>query len=73
MLLHIKMNEIYYQTKCKAMSTIELTKDLINDFGILNGAKYFSSRMFQNHLAFIPAEKYINFFKWYYSDWFVEI
>ena len=55
------------------MSTIELTKDLINDFGILNGAKYFSSRMFQNHLAFIPAEKYINFFKWYYSDWFVEI
>ena len=50
------------------MSTKGLTKDLINDFSVLNGRKYFSSRMFQNHLVFIPAEKYINFFKCYYSD-----
>ena len=29
---------------------------MINKFGILNGAKYFSSGRFQNYLVFIPAK-----------------
>ena len=41
------------------MSTKGLTKDLINKFNVLNGAKYFSRRIFQNYLLFIPAKKYI--------------
>ena len=40
----------------------ELTKDLINKFSILNGAKYFSLRIFENYLAFIPTKKYIKYF-----------
>ena len=32
-----------------------LTKDLINEYNIVNGAKYFSSGIFQNYLGFIPA------------------
>ena len=43
----------------KAMSTKELTKDLINKFSIINAAKYFSSGIFQNCLMFTPAKKYI--------------
>ena len=35
---------------------------MINKFSILNGAKYFSSGMFQNHLVFIPAKKDIKYF-----------
>ena len=38
-----------------------LTKPLINIFSILNGAKYFSSEIFQNCLASIPAKKYIKY------------
>ena len=34
-----------------------LTKDLINKFSILNGAKYFSSGIFQNYLVFTSAKK----------------
>ena len=34
---------------------------MINKFGILNGAKYFSPGLCQNYLAFIPAKKYIKF------------
>ena len=41
-------------------STIGLTKDLINKFSILNGAKYFSSVIFQNYLVFIPAKNILN-------------
>ena len=41
----------------KAISTKILTKDLINKFSILNGAKHFPSGIFQNYLAFIPAKK----------------
>ena len=48
--------------KVKAVSTKELTKDLINNFSILNGAKYISSEIFQNYLVFIPANKYIKYF-----------
>ena len=40
----------------------ELTKDLINNISILNGAKYFSSGIFQNYLAFITAKKCIKYF-----------
>ena len=35
---------------------------MINKFGILNGAKYFSSGIFQNYLVFIPVKKYIKYF-----------
>ena len=48
----------------KAISTKELTIDLINKFSILNvnGAKYFYSGIFQNYIAFIRAKKYIKYF-----------
>ena len=51
-----------YQKKLKAISTKGLTKYLINKFSILNGAKYFSSGIFQNYLVFIPTKKYIKYF-----------
>ena len=35
---------------------------MIDKFSILNGAKYFSSGIFQNYLVFIPAKKYIKYF-----------
>ena len=35
---------------------------MINKFSIYNGSKYFSSGMFQNYLAEIPAKKYIKYF-----------
>ena len=35
---------------------------MINKFSILNGAKYFSSGIFQNYLVFLPAKKYIKYF-----------
>ena len=37
---------------------------MINKFSILNGAKYFSLRIFQNYLVFIPAKIYIKYFSW---------
>ena len=56
-------NEINELTKnVLAISIGGLTKDLINKFSILNGEKYFSSRIFQNYLVFIPAKKYIKYF-----------
>ena len=56
-------NELIKQwKKGKAISTKVLTKDLINKFSILNGEKYFSSGIFQNHLVFISAKKYIKSF-----------
>ena len=48
--------------KVKAISATGLTKDLVNKFSTLNRAKYFSSGIFQNYLAFIPAKKYIEYF-----------
>ena len=51
-----------YQKKAKAISTKCLKKYLINKFSILNGAKYFSSRIFQNYLVFIPTKQYIKYF-----------
>ena len=55
-----KLNEL--SQKVQAASTKRLTKDLINKFGILNEAKYFSSGIFQNYLVFIPAKRYIKYF-----------
>ena len=46
-----------YQKNLKAISTKGLTKDLINKFSIINGAKYFSLGIFQKNLAFIPDKK----------------
>ena len=54
-----ELNEL--SEKVKVISTNELTKDLINKFSILNGAKYFSSRIFKNYLVFTPAKKYIKY------------
>ena len=36
-----------------------LTKDLINRYRILNGAKIFSSAVLQNYLVFLSANKNI--------------
>ena len=55
-----ELNEL--SKKVKAISTKGLTKDLINKFSILNGAKYFSSGIFQNCLVFIPAKKKVKYF-----------
>ena len=41
-----------YQKKLKQNQQ----KDLINKFSILDGAKYFCSKKFQNYLLFIPAK-----------------
>ena len=35
---------------------------MINKFSILNGAKYFSSGIFQNYLVSMPAKKHIKYF-----------
>ena len=48
--------------KVEAISTKGLTKHLINGLKILDGAKYFSSVIFQNYLVFIPAKNYIKYF-----------
>ena len=55
-----KLNEL--SKNVKAISTQKLTKDLINKFSILNGAKYFCLGIFQNYLVFIPAKKCIKCF-----------
>ena len=53
-------NELHeLSKKVKAISTNELTKDLIDKFSILNGVKYFSLGIFLNYLVFIPVKKYI--------------
>ena len=53
-------NELF--KKVKVISTKGFTKDLINIFSSLKGAKYFSSGIFENYLVFIPAKKYIKHF-----------
>ena len=50
-----------YQKTVKAISTKGLTKDLINKFSILNGAKYFSLGIFLNYLVFTEAKNYIKY------------
>ena len=48
--------------KVKAISTKELTKDLIKKFSILNGSKYFYSGILQNYFVFISAKKRVKCF-----------
>ena len=60
MLHHIKIELNELSNKVKAISTTGLTKDSINKFSILNGAKYFSSGIFQNYLVFIPDKNTVN-------------
>ena len=55
-----ELNEL--SKKVKKISTKGLTKDLIDKFSILNGAKYFSLGVFENYLVFIPDKKYIKHF-----------
>ena len=55
-----ELNEL--SKKVKTVSTKGLTKDLINKFSILNGAKYFSLGLFQNYLVFTSAKIYIKYF-----------
>ena len=47
--------------KVKAISTNELTKDVINKYSLFNGANYFC-RILQNYFTFIPSKKYIKYF-----------
>ena len=58
LLVENELNEL--SKKVEAISTKGLTKDLINEFNILNGTKYFSSGIFQNYLVFIPAKSTLN-------------
>ena len=51
-----------YPNKLKQYQQRALTKDMINKFSILHGAKYFSLGIFQNYLVFIPTKKYIKYF-----------
>ena len=46
--------------KIKAISAKGLTKDLINKFSILIGAKYFSSGIFQNYLVLYHLKNTLN-------------
>ena len=55
-----ELNEL--SKKVKAISTKELTKDLINKFSIISEAKYFSSGKFQNYSVFMRAKEYIKYF-----------
>ena len=58
-LKHLNKNELNeLSLKVTAISIKGLTKDLNN---ILNGAKYFSSGIFQICLVFIPAKKYMKY------------
>ena len=60
--IDLNKNELNELSKeVKSISTKRLIKDLINKFGILNGAKYFSSGISQNYLVFIPAKRYIKY------------
>ena len=58
MLHRTKMNQINYQKKLREYQ--QLTKYLINIFSILNGAKYSSLGIFQNHIVFMPLKNTLN-------------
>ena len=49
-----ELNELL--EKVKAISTKELTKDLINEYKTINGVKYFSPGLFENYLIFITPK-----------------
>ena len=65
-LVENELNEL--SEKVRAISTKGLTKDLINKFSSLNGAIYFSSRVFENYLVFIPAKNYNKIFYLHYLN-----
>ena len=44
------------------MSIKRLTKYSRNKFSIANGAKYFTSEIFQNYLVFMPVKNTLNIF-----------
>ena len=46
----------------KLLSTKGLTEDLLNKYKVLNGAKYFSSGVLPNYLAFTSANICFKFF-----------
>ena len=50
-------NELSKKLSKKVKATKWLTKDLIDKFSILNGAKYFSLGIFQYYSVFIPTKK----------------
>ena len=54
-----KSELIELSKQVKPVSTKGLTKDLINKFSIVNGAKFLSLGIFQNYLVFIPTKRYI--------------
>ena len=56
-----ELNEL--SREVETISRKRLTKDLINGYKILIGAKYFSSRIFEDYLVFLPAKKYIKYYK----------
>ena len=51
------LNKNELSKKVKLISTKGLTKDLINKFSILNGAKYFTLGIFQNYLSIYTSLK----------------
>ena len=54
----LKINQMSYQKKkIGPIWTKGLTKDLINGYTILNGARYFSLRTSQNHLVYFSYKK----------------
>ena len=55
-LVENELNELSKELETK--TTKGLTKDLLNVYNILNGAKYFSSGMLQNYLIFLSTKKY---------------
>ena len=59
-LVENELNELL--KKVDKISAKGLTKDLINVYKILNGAKYFASEIVQNYLIFLSTKKYFRFF-----------
>ena len=51
------LNKNELSEKFKLISMKGLTKDLINKFSILNGAKYFTLGIFQNYLSIYTSLK----------------
>ena len=59
----LNKNELNEQSKrVKAISAKGLTKDLLNQFIILNGAKYFPLAIFKGYLVLIAVKEYIKYF-----------
>ena len=59
-LVENELNEL--SKKVEAISTKRLTKELINGYKILNGARYFSSGALQNNLIYFSYKIFFRFF-----------